>query len=240
MKLTDEEIANSPMVHAIIGGVIAIIKAQKFSYEERQVINADLIPRVSEKILRPRILTENQVRPPIMKPNMELRPSIMRSNMEELGKPIRIDMRRPLAQPPRPLPIQRRIITPQRPLPRAPPAPITHEQQQLTQDYGKINGLLRDPSVTYIECLGQGIPISIMRAGQKEQTKLVLNVFEIKQILEQVSKSAHIPLVVGVFRVALENFVMTAVISESIGSRFIIKKVTPYSLLDPSYSPNNF
>jgi len=85
-----------------------------------------------------------------------------------------------------------------------------------------------DPSVSTIECSGAGKPLMIIRAGQKMGTKISLSAAEIKEVLQKVSDAVHIPLLEGVFRAAVDNFSINAVISEMIGSRFIIKKQTPY------------
>ncbi|GAJ17292.1 unnamed protein product, partial [marine sediment metagenome] len=43
-------------------------------------------------------------------------------------------------------------------------------------------------------------------------------------LLNQIAEQAHVPLIEGVFKAAVENFIIHAVVSDVIGSRFIIKK----------------
>ena len=115
-----------------------------------------------------------------------------------------------------------------------PPTSYRETQSQSTQDYGKIAPLLNDPSISTIECKGAGILITVIRAGQRQETKISLGKQEIKDILNKISEKTHIPLLEGVFRAAIDNFSINAVISEMIGSRFVIKKHTAYSLLENS------
>ena len=136
-----------------------------------------------------------------------------------------------------------RAIHPHRvvpPMPRAQAPPVQPMMQMpqapqgvgLSQDYGKITPLLNDMSVSTIECSGTGKPLMIIRAGQKMGTKISLSAAEIKEVLQKVSDAVHIPLLEGVFRAAVDNFSINAVISEMIGSRFVIKKQTAYALLE--------
>ena len=99
-------------------------------------------------------------------------------------------------------------------------------------EYGKITPLLGDPSVSSIECPGPDKTVTIIRAGQRQFTKITLNQEEIKDLLETVAEQVRIPLIEGVFRAAVENFSINGVVSEMVGSRFVIKKFTPYAILE--------
>lgn len=134
------------------------------------------------------------------------------------------------------IPIQKQILkpaqlmqAPKQPL-RVMPAPANTPAS--IGEYGKITNLIRDPTVTLIECNGAGETISIIRAGQKQYTKISLNPVEIKEILDIISQRARIPIIEGVFKAAVDNFMVNAVVSSIVGSRFVIKKQTPYSLLE--------
>ena len=93
---------------------------------------------------------------------------------------------------------------------------------------------MREKTISAIECLGPGVPITIVKMGQRQMTNIILSPKEIREILDEVAEEAHIPLLEGVFRAAVEGFSINAVISEIIGSKFIIKKSTPYSMLEGS------
>lgn len=145
----------------------------------------------------------------------------------------------PVQQPQVPQPPMRQPLmsaSPQRnmrpPIPEMPPMqqmapPEADEGEVLTQFYGKITPLLDDPSVSVIDCAGMGKPVMIIRRGQRQPSKIVLSEKDIRQVLDKVSEAAHIPLLDGVFRAAVDTFSINAVISEMIGSRFVIKKQPP-------------
>jgi len=101
----------------------------------------------------------------------------------------------------------------------------------LSQHYGKITPLLDDDSISTIECYGAGKSLMVVRAGRRQPTRIVLNADEIKDILEKISDSVHIPILEGVFRAAIDNFSINAIVSEVIGSRFVIKKQNAYALM---------
>jgi len=98
-------------------------------------------------------------------------------------------------------------------------------------EYGKLSPFLKEDSITVIECNGAEKEISIVRANQKLSTKISLNTEEIRAILNLISQKSKIPLTEGVFKAKVDNFEVNAVISEVIGTRFIIRKETPYNLI---------
>lgn len=102
---------------------------------------------------------------------------------------------------------------------------------QIPGEYGKLNQLLKEKSITIIECYGDNKELTIIKDGDKQLTKITLNAQEIKQFLELISKKSNIPLTEGVFKARVDNFEVNAVISEIIGSRFIIRKDTPYNII---------
>lgn len=190
-------IATEPFVLEFISTIIQNIRAKNFVYEERQVIHADLVPKVSTKVMHAS-LGEKTTIPTIKKELKTISPKIKAA---------------PIISHPQ--------ITP----PMAPKG----AQTQLSQEYGKITLLLNDPSISTIECQGAGKPIMVIRIGQKQITRIVLSAKDIKIILDKVSDAAHIPLLEGVFRAAVDNFSINAIISEIIGSKFVIKKQVNYA-----------
>lgn len=97
----------------------------------------------------------------------------------------------------------------------------------------KINPLLRDNTVVSIECPGPGKNIMIRKYNQVNMTRIVLSEPEINSIIDHFSKEARIPLAGGILKAAVGNSVISAVVSEFVGSRFVINKITPYSLIGP-------
>jgi len=99
--------------------------------------------------------------------------------------------------------------------------------------YGKISPLILDNSIISIEYRGENIPIKINRMGKFLDTNIVLSREEFDNILKHVSEKTRIPITNSVFRVAIDNILFNAVISDEIGRRFLIKKNFQIS---PDYS----
>lgn len=209
-------IAVSPFVRKFVFEIIQSIRVKNLSYEDKHVIHADLVPKVSKKVMRASLEERTASR-----------------KMDELVAPIVKPRftRVPVSHPVRQMPPQVVQIAPSIQPITSPN--ISHGTQVgLSQDYGKITPLLNDPSVSTIECQWAGKPIMIIRSGQKQITKIVLSADDIKNFLRKISDVAHIPLLEGVFRTAVDNFFVNAVISDTIGSRFVIKKQTAYAMLE--------
>lgn len=198
-------------LNAFTISILSSIKTNNRILPKRDVINSDLIPSISEDHFKENHLIEKKIIPlHISQPTQ---------------KPIQS------AQLMQPIQTKRPIQPIQRPIPqRVVPAPANTPAS--TGEYGKITNLIRDPTITLIECNGAGETISIIRAGQKQFTKISLNPVEIKEILDTVSQKARIPILEGIFKAAVDNFIVNAVVSSIVGSRFVIKKQTPYSLLE--------
>lgn len=101
------------------------------------------------------------------------------------------------------------------------------EEQQL--DLGKLNPLIKDPTVISVECDGPDKNIIIRRIrGEKRITNIVLNEQEIKEIISIFSGAAKIPSHEGIFKAAVGKLIISAVISDVIGGRFLITKLSPF------------
>lgn len=97
---------------------------------------------------------------------------------------------------------------------------------------GKLSIFLMDSAVTEIECPGPEKFVLVRKAGQVNLTKIILTQKEITEIIESFSRQTRIPLISGVFKASIGNLTITAIISEFVGSRFIIYKASPYSLIE--------
>ena len=102
---------------------------------------------------------------------------------------------------------------------------------------GKLDLFILDNKITSIECQGPGKLVLVKSLGKVSSTQIILNQEEIQKIIEIFSKAAKIPVLGGVFKAAIGNLVITAVISDFVGSRFIINKYTPYSILEQVPQP---
>lgn len=236
--------AYSPMVNNFIRRVIRYIRSTNICYEDRVCIHSDLVPKVSERVMQASMIRPNII-PPFSSILEEDEPTfeynLPKRDMSKLVEPIKRMYRRPVYTPnlvDLESPIENNVgpqITNSPPvLPSVPQIkePLVELQDSLTTDYGKINDFLMDPTISFIECPGPGKPLVIIRAGQRQITRIFLTPEEIEEVIRKVSEESHIPSMEGVFRAAVENFVINAVISEMIGTRFVIKKNTPYSILD--------
>lgn len=99
-------------------------------------------------------------------------------------------------------------------------------------DLGKLNFLIKDPRVTVIECPGPGKFLIARTEGRTTLTKISLNQQEIQDIIEKFSKETRIPIISGLFKAAVGNLILTAVISSLVGDRFILTKITPRFIIE--------
>ena len=111
---------------------------------------------------------------------------------------------------------------------------IKPEPEKKPTDFNleKIDSLINDPLVQQIECQGKGKNILVKRRGNTNITRIVLSEEDINKIIGKFSSEAKIPVVGGILKAAVGDMVISAVISENIGPKFIINKITPYSILD--------
>jgi hypothetical protein len=95
-------------------------------------------------------------------------------------------------------------------------------------DLGKLNPLINNPATYSIECNGPDIPLKTRnRMGQEQTTNITLTKQEIKQIINKFQEITKIPALEGIYKVVAGDLIILAIISEIIGSKFIIKKMLP-------------
>lgn len=134
------------------------------------------------------------------------------------------------------IPVEQRSIRVQSPVAKpikAPPRASTESRFQRQIEpipetrfgFEKLSMFMRDPSITGIECQGPGKPLIIGKMGRKELTKITLTEKEIRGIIERFAEEARIPVIKGLFKAIIGDLMMTAVVSEIAGSRFIITRV---------------
>lgn len=93
-------------------------------------------------------------------------------------------------------------------------------------DLLKLNIMVRDPLVKIIECSGPNENIFVMGMIGRKPTPIKLSKEEIDEILEKFSGASRIPLHEGLFKAAVGNLVISAVISEIVGIKFVIRKIS--------------
>lgn len=97
--------------------------------------------------------------------------------------------------------------------------------KNIGMDLGKLNPYLEDSNIDSIEVEGENEKIYVVGAMGKKPASIVLNHEEIEAIIDKFSLEAKIPKVEGLFKVSINNLILTAMISNVISSRFIIKKI---------------
>jgi hypothetical protein len=94
---------------------------------------------------------------------------------------------------------------------------------------GKINSILNDPSILTIESPGPGKNLIVNKGGKIMPVSIALSKEEIDAIMNDISDKTRIPLISGgVFKTAFRGIMLTAVISDYIGTRFLIQKRNPF------------
>ena len=172
-------------------------------------------------------------------PPIQIIPPIAQAKLPVASpSPVHQIIPRPIAPPPRPVPM---ILPPARPIQMTPPViairaapkvesipsisigPLTPETFR-NLGLEKLSALLLDPTVLSVECPGPGKQILVNRANITQVSPITLILDEINNLLKILSERTRIPLIQGVFKVAFGNFIITAVISEFVGTRFVIQK----------------
>lgn len=148
--------------------------------------------------------------------NEELIPSIMYGERKRLFNPLPSPSG--IGRPPPTLRIPETPLPPR--LQYIKPSPTS-----INLDLGRLGTLMQNPTITSIEC--NGPEEHIILRGQKgmQTSNIILDEQEINQILENFSKATKIPLHEGVMKIAAGNLILSAIVSDVIGSKFIIKKM---------------
>ena len=92
---------------------------------------------------------------------------------------------------------------------------------------GKIRPLINDPFIREIECPGPNKNIIITKGNSKQTSPITLNSGEIEEIMQEISARTRIPLIQGMFKAALGNILISAIVSEFVGTHFNIQKIPP-------------
>jgi len=108
------------------------------------------------------------------------------------------------------------------------PVPPSEDIEQAAVNLGKVTQFLKDPSVLSVECPGPGKNILVNRSGAIQTTPLTLNKEEIDSLIQEISDKTKIPIVPGLLKTAFQDLILTAVISEYVGTRFILQKMSPF------------
>ena len=92
-------------------------------------------------------------------------------------------------------------------------------------DLGRLNAFVRDPLVKVIECNGPDENIIVHGSMGTKPTNIILKKEEIDEIIKKFAEAAKIPQDEGIFKAAFGKLILSAIISETVGSKFIIRKM---------------
>jgi hypothetical protein len=95
-------------------------------------------------------------------------------------------------------------------------------------DLLKLNPLIKDNAVRVIEANTNEKVIVNGTMGTKP-TDIILNEEDINRVINKFSETSKIPVSEGIYRVVIGNLILSAIISETTGPKFIIKKMATSS-----------
>lgn len=94
-------------------------------------------------------------------------------------------------------------------------------------DLEKLNPLINDFQVHSIECNGADENLVVKGLMGTKKTGIILSNYEIDDIISKFSSESNIPINEGISKIVVGDLVLSAIISEVIGSKFIIRKILP-------------
>jgi len=94
-------------------------------------------------------------------------------------------------------------------------------------DLGELNPLIQDSMVREIQCNGPGKKVIVRGSMGSKPSTIILEAEDIDIILDTFSKTAKIPISGGITKIVVGNLILSAITSEVIDSKFIIKKMLP-------------
>lgn len=136
-----------------------------------------------------------------------------------------------------PKPIQPKPVLQPKPFNRIQASQSKAPVQTNVGNISKINNIVNDPSVISMECPGPGKPILVNKSGITQTAQILLTKEEIESFLTDVSRRTKVPIVQGVFKAAIGNLIITAVVSDFVGSRFLVEKKNPTNTQIPGPPP---
>lgn len=108
------------------------------------------------------------------------------------------------------------------------PPTVAHIKPEATKEViklGRLDSCIQDPSIRIIECNGPGEEIYVGGSMGRKPTAIRLSEEEIEEVLGKFSTASKIPVNEGLFKAAIGNAVMSAVVSDIVGIKFVIRKI---------------
>jgi hypothetical protein len=116
--------------------------------------------------------------------------------------------------------------------------PSLTENKTLT-DWEKLNPLIRDNAVRTIE-VNPDQKVRVSGSMGERTTSIILNSEEVNEIINKFAYVSRIPVSEGVYKVVVENLIFFAVISNVVGSRFVIQKIQQQENVYPNPYPKRY
>ncbi|MDD2445133.1 MAG: hypothetical protein PHX15_01915 [Candidatus Nanoarchaeia archaeon] len=211
----------SKLVKRINLNIIKKIQKEKFNIKNPEILNEKDFSDLSDRLMKSILVKNESIRTidkslkyfelPIKKIQEIKTKPILEKTKDKIEKPL-------LKRPPVFMNKSMNFNKPKIP---------EHKLQQPVlkiKTYGKIDFLIKDNSISFIQCYGPDKQVSVIQSGQKNNTPIILTQEEISNLLDQFSEEAHIPLIEGPFQISVNNLNISGVYSSLIGSSFIIKK----------------
>lgn len=108
---------------------------------------------------------------------------------------------------------------------------VPQPTKSLAQTPTQLKTILEDSSINAIECQGPNKPLVLRRQGATVLSSITLSETEIQKQINQWAGNTNSPITNGVLRADNENLTITAVVSDLIGSRFmVIRKPSAHAL----------
>lgn len=100
----------------------------------------------------------------------------------------------------------------------------------------RLRPILNDPAVSMINCSGPDQNIQVTRAGMIQTFQLSFTMNEINDFMKDLSEKTKIPLLPGLFKIMFQNLIITAAVSEFVGTKFTIEKriIAPPTAIRPA------
>jgi hypothetical protein len=207
---------------------------------------------ITKKVLKPEKLKKDEkIQEPVREDENEFIESMKIEQTQQRMPSMQGDKKQPLIQIKTPAPfVGQRMpsLMSQQPQ-RAPRAPMQRQTTPIMvgADFSNIGSerlkyllfLMSDGSITSIECPGPEKQLIINKSGIVNPTGVSLKTEEIDGIIKEVSKRTRIPINQGLFKTAFDNLILTAVVSEFVGTRFLIERM-PINQPPPGYPQRRY
>ena len=209
----ETESIQSRFIKAFTKQIILSVKRRKFTRISHPIMNIQ-VPKISSSDVKENvtIMFQSQV------PERKIVSEVPRLILNQPKLPVR---KAPSVNQIKPIDWSHQGLPP----PRIQPAQQPQVQNSINDlSLDKIRNIMQNPSVFSVECPGPSKPLVVVSQGLANVTNVTLADEEINAFMKDISQKTRIPLVPGLYKAVLGNLLIIAVVSEFVGTRFIIQK----------------